>query len=215
MGSLLVDQATTNAITEAQISPPAPAARHKYTDESLIRAGTVYRSMALGVATVAPDTPLRISGRLQGFSSSTAAELMGLHAVIVAAPAAEHIIHLDNLAVVNNFSKLVKHRDRATTAEKMRCNHAIQWTVIVQACNIRQGAIEVCWVKGHSGDPGNEEADRAAVDAQTSDSVDNQSVAPTRLPVWGTILTDKYLHRRPPPSSPSIVHQGPWFMDGT
>ncbi|GJJ77524.1 hypothetical protein EMPS_09883 [Entomortierella parvispora] len=101
--------------------------------------------MAFGVATVAPDTPLRISGRLQGFSSSTAAELMGLHAVIVAAPAAEHIIlHLDNLSVVNNFNKLVKHKDRATTREKMRYNHAIQWAVIAQACNIRQGAVEVC-----------------------------------------------------------------------
>ncbi|GJJ75820.1 hypothetical protein EMPS_08178 [Entomortierella parvispora] len=172
IGSLLVDQATANAITEAQIRPPAPAPRHIYSDGSLIRAGTVYSSMAFGVATVAPDTPLRISGRLQGFSSSTAAELMGLHAVIVAAPAAEHIIlHLDNLSVVNNFNKLVKHRDRATTREKMRCNHAIQWAVIAQACNIRQGAVEVCWVKGHSGDPGNEEADRTAVNAQTSDSM--------------------------------------------
>jgi hypothetical protein len=66
-------------------------------------------------------------GRLKGFSSSTAAELMGLFGVIVAAPPTQNIvINLDNMDVVNKVSE-IGHRQRTgyssdKVALQSRCN---------------------------------------------------------------------------------------------
>jgi ribonuclease HI len=106
--------------------------------------------MAFGIASLDPTVP-EISGRTQGFSSSTAAELMGLFGAIMAAnPSQDIIISLDNLSVVNNFTKLVMNRALLSPREKSRCNHALQWASIARACQDRTGYTQVKWIKGHN-----------------------------------------------------------------
>ncbi|KAF9111871.1 hypothetical protein BGX27_004344 [Mortierella sp. AM989] len=137
-----------------------------YSDGSLTGAGTSTSSMAFGIASLDPTAP-EISGRAQGFSSSTAAELMGLFGAIMAAnPSHYLIVSLDNLSVVDNFTKLVNKRDSQSLREKSRCNHALQWASIARACKDRLGSTTVNWIKGHNNDVGNDKADQIATNAQ-------------------------------------------------
>ena len=74
------------------------------SDGSMDKADSHDIAMAFGVVDLSQNTPISVSGRTDGYASSTKAELMGLLAAIIAAPPAQDIkIELHNQAVVSLF----------------------------------------------------------------------------------------------------------------
>ncbi|KAG0196236.1 hypothetical protein BGX33_001897, partial [Mortierella sp. NVP41] len=98
IGPLLVDPIAAVALNRARNKPLQPTPQQLYSDGSLTGAGTPISSMTCGIASLDPTVP-EISGRVQGFSSSAAAELLGLFgAIMTANPSQDLIVSLDNLS---------------------------------------------------------------------------------------------------------------------
>jgi hypothetical protein len=65
---------------------------------------------------------------------------------------------------------LVENRATATARKRLRSPYAVWWAVIARAFEHQGRRIQVEWVKGHSGNPGNDMADIAAKEAHSKDA---------------------------------------------
>ena len=74
---------------------------------------------------------------------------------------------MNNKEVVKQFKKVVINRKRASVRTKLRCDYAMEWSVVARICRERTGATVVEWVQGHNGNTWNEKADTAAKAAQS------------------------------------------------
>ncbi|KAG0283535.1 hypothetical protein BGZ98_006295, partial [Dissophora globulifera] len=100
---------------------------------------------------------------MSGSASSTKAELGGLLAGILVSPRNKlTTIHIDNKAVVTQFRKLVLRREDSTTRQRLRSPYAVWWATVHNAYVEQGSMVRVAWVRGHAGNKGNEEADKAA-----------------------------------------------------
>ena len=137
-----------------------------YSDGSVKYMGTQAVSMSFGVVVETDQEEIfnrLISGKTEGFCSSTKAELVGLLATILVCPReARAIVHIDNEAVVDQFQTLVVNRATATERQRLRSQYPTWWAAVNRAFEHQGGKVEVKWVKGHAGIVGNEEADKAA-----------------------------------------------------
>jgi ribonuclease HI len=145
-----------------------------YSDGSYFEDGPKPVSMAFGVVTMDQQTQRYrtvISGKTVGYASSTKAELVGLLATIMVCPRGTNAtIYIDNEAVVQQFERLVENRETATARKRLRSPYAVWWAVIARAFEHQGRRIQVEWVKGHSGNPGNDMADIAAKEAHSKDA---------------------------------------------
>ncbi|KAK3804690.1 MAG: hypothetical protein JOS17DRAFT_808760 [Linnemannia elongata] len=113
--------------------------------------------------------PTREGGKTKGFASPVKAELMGLIAGIIATPQDQDVcIRLDNQEAVKLFNDIVINRRRASVRAKLRCDYAVEWAIVARICSERTGSTTVEWVKGHSSDRWNAEADKAAKEAHSA-----------------------------------------------
>ncbi|KAK3836656.1 MAG: hypothetical protein JOS17DRAFT_734820 [Linnemannia elongata] len=157
---------TARTALEDQRKHTQPGVRHIYSDGSMVSLGQA--SCAMAFAVVREHQPV-IQGKTKGFASSVKAELMGLIAVIIATPQDQDVcIRLDNQAVVKLFNDIVINRRRASVRAKLRCDYAVEWAIVARICSERTGSTTVEWVKGHSGDRWNAEADKAAKEAHSA-----------------------------------------------
>ena len=74
------------------------------------------------------------------------------------------------VGVVTRFQDLVKFRTRTLPRKRQRATHAGTWAVLAAVVAEREGQTEVEWVRGHSGDLGNELADEIATGAVEQDT---------------------------------------------
>ncbi|KAF9382696.1 hypothetical protein CPB97_007010, partial [Podila verticillata] len=136
-----------------------------FSDRSVLEAGTEKSSMAFGVVIDIGNNkfaPL-IGGGVAGFTSSTKAELVGLLTAVLSSPRKATVkIYIDNMAVVQNFQKLVQDWHTATVQAKLWTTYAKWWDLVAVAVKNQGGKVTVEWIKGHAGHAGNEAADRAA-----------------------------------------------------
>jgi exonuclease III/ribonuclease HI len=149
------------------------APRILYTDGSLINHGKPDCAMAFAVVDPLTDeeAPL-LSGKVSGRASSEKAELMGVIVAVHGMPVAQDIIiRLDNQSVVTKFQELVINRHNILPRKRARVSHSHHWAILAAIVSSRTGTTSVEWIKGHTGDPGNEQADRAAKEAVAQDSL--------------------------------------------
>jgi len=138
-----------------------------YSDGSMENAGKRSVRMALGVVVQEEMDrfPTVIAGRVDGFASSTKAELAGLFAAITVSPRnTPTTIYIDNSAVVSQFRKMVRRREACTERQRLRSPYAVWWAAVHNAYNAQGRKVNVIWVRGHAGNKGNEAADKAAKD---------------------------------------------------
>ncbi|KAF9378428.1 hypothetical protein CPC16_011293, partial [Podila verticillata] len=136
-----------------------------FSDGSMVEAGTEKNSMAFGVVIDTGNNTFVpvMGGGVTGFASSTKAELVGLLAAVLSSPRNATVkIYTDNMAVMQNFQKLVQDRHTATARAKLRTTYANWWDKVAIAVKNQGGIVTVEWIKGHAGHAGNEAADRAA-----------------------------------------------------
>jgi ribonuclease HI len=109
--------------------------------------------------------PTVAAGRVDGFASSTKAELAGLFAAITVSPRnTPATIYIDNSAVVSQFRELVRGREACTERQRLRSPYAVWWAAVHNAYIVQGKKVNVIWVRGHAGNKGNEAADKAAKD---------------------------------------------------
>lgn len=139
-----------------------------YSDGSLKHMGNEKVSMSFASVYKCVDDTYQIAvrGRTTGFASSTKAELVGLFASVLCCPEGKDvIIYIDNNAVVAQFRTLVENRSKATPRQIHRSTFATWWEAVYEAY-VKQGRkVKVRWIRGHSGEDGNEAADRWANNA--------------------------------------------------
>ncbi|KAF9897455.1 hypothetical protein BX616_005561, partial [Lobosporangium transversale] len=112
----------------------------------------------------------RSPGRVDGYASSTKAELVGLYAAILVSPRnVPTTVYIDNMAVVVQFKDLAQKREASTERQRLRSKYAVWWAAISRALFKQGGKVTVKWVKGHAGNRGNIRADQAAKDAHFSE----------------------------------------------
>ncbi|KAG0347062.1 hypothetical protein BGZ54_005038, partial [Gamsiella multidivaricata] len=107
-----------------------------YSDGSLNNAGKADVIMAFGVVVKDNDDqyPTAASGKVEGFASSTKAELAGLFAAILVSPRnIPTTVYIDNSAVVSQFKALVEERNRCTERQRVRPPYAIWWAAVHHA----------------------------------------------------------------------------------
>jgi len=150
-------------IRQQQQTPITIEPRILYSDGSLINHGSKDCAMAFAVVDLQSEDEVLVSGRVNGHASSTKAELMGVFAAILSVPAGQDlVVRSDNQTVVDNFKDLVMNRDRTLPRRRARATHSQHWAVLANMVADRTGSTAVEWIRGHSGDLGNEKADRAA-----------------------------------------------------
>ncbi|KAF9342474.1 hypothetical protein BGX26_007461, partial [Mortierella sp. AD094] len=136
------------------------------SDGSLININTENVAMAFGVVDLSQPVTRTVHGRTDGHASSAKAELMGLLAAIISAPPDQDVrIELDNQAVVQQFQQLVHLRLDTLPRKRIRSTYAGLWAVIHNVVQERAGTVEVAWVRGHSNNIGNNQADIVATTA--------------------------------------------------
>lgn len=129
-------------------------------------------------------------------------ELMGaIEALNSLESASKVILNTDSTYVKNGLTKWIHgwKRNGWKTASKQPVKNKDLWQALDEACNRHQ--IEWKWVKGHSGNAGNERADRLAVKGSreiatgkktaTEASKDNLSAAPQSKPSTNAAPSDQ------------------------
>ncbi|GJJ74732.1 hypothetical protein EMPS_07090 [Entomortierella parvispora] len=171
VGPLSMPQAQAELLHQLRQSPISQERKVLYSDGFMVRAGTKECAMAFGVADISTTAPHSIPGRADGQASSGKAELMGLLAAIVSMPPGQDIlVRLDNEGVVTSYQDLVVDRHTTLPRKRQRATHAGLWAVLASVVAEREGRTEVEWVRGHSGDQGNETADAIATKAVEQDT---------------------------------------------
>ncbi|KAI1320076.1 hypothetical protein EDD11_002047, partial [Mortierella claussenii] len=133
MGPLLMPVEQAISMAQIQSRLPTTDTRGVYSDGSLIAAGTDNIAMAFSVVDTSQATGDTLQGRVDGYASSTKAELMGLIAAVIAQPKEQDLlIHLDNSAVVQQFEELVKKRQTALPRKRQRATYAGLWAVLAK-----------------------------------------------------------------------------------
>ncbi|KAF9898523.1 hypothetical protein BX616_003912 [Lobosporangium transversale] len=92
-----------------------------------------------------------VSGRVDGYASSTKAELVGQYATILVSPRnAPAAVYIDNMAVVVQFQGLAQKRETSTEWQRLRFKYVV-WCVATSRVFFKQGGkVTVKWVKGHA-----------------------------------------------------------------
>ena len=160
-------------MTEIQRTPVDNNTRRTISsDGSLINGGQHTVAMAFGVADLSQPDVRTVQGRTDGYASSAKAELMGLFAAVISAPAEQDIlVRLDNLSIVQQYQPLVKQRTDTLPRKRQRSNFAGIWAVLHKVVQERPGSVEVDWVRGHGTDAGNNMADKLATTAARAETV--------------------------------------------
>jgi ribonuclease HI len=141
------------------------------TDGSLIKSGQNTVAMAFGVGDRSQPDVRTVQGRTNGYASSAKAELMGLFAAVMSAPAEQDIeIQLDNQSIVQQYQQLVKRREYTLPRKRQRSNFAGLWAALHKVVQERPGTVEVKWVRGHATDAGNIMADMVATSAARAET---------------------------------------------
>jgi ribonuclease HI len=129
IGPLIMSPSEANRVLEMQgTESHVSDIRIISSDGSLINADSDAISMAFGVVDQSDGTVRSISGKVEGYASSTKAELLGLLAAIIATPSNQNIkVELDNQAVVTSFKHLVLNREGTLPRKRFHCNYAGLW----------------------------------------------------------------------------------------
>lgn len=141
------------------------------TDGSLINSGQNTVAMAFGVVDRSQPEVRTVQGRTNGYASSAKAELMGLFAAVMSAPAEQDIeVQLDNESIVQQYQQLVKRREYTLPRKRQRSNFAGHWAALHKVVQEKPGTVEVKWVRGHATDTGNIMADEVATSAAKAET---------------------------------------------
>ena len=134
-----------------------------YTDGSVVQRGGQTMGAFAGTFTQGPHTPMDFAGRVTELPlSSTRMEAMAIAAVVAITPPTIHLeIHTDSQAAAYMMERVAAPM---ISRELTNSPDAFLWLHLRSWLQSRQAPVTVEWVRGHSGEPGNERADHLARD---------------------------------------------------
>jgi ribonuclease HI/exonuclease III len=157
-----------------------------YTDGSVAQRGGRSTGSFAGTFTQGPAIPINFRGRVTELPlSSTRMETMAIiTAVVITPPPTPLVIHTDSQAAMS----MVRHAMAPVASRELyKSPDAFLWLHFRSWLQRRQAPTTVTWVRGHSGDAGNEMADRLAASAHDDPSVilwTTQMPPPPGTPFW-------------------------------
>jgi ribonuclease HI len=135
-----------------------------YTDGSLQGAGSQSCQAGAGFVVFDGEKPLvEIAIQLSGWVSSTKAEIYGCMAALVALPTSCPLqICTDSQGLIAGFQSFVTGADLVSPRRLLRNRFYREWAVLRQIIGACTAPVQLIKVKAHTGDFGNELADRLA-----------------------------------------------------
>ncbi|KAI1310814.1 hypothetical protein EDD11_003628, partial [Mortierella claussenii] len=92
VGPVVIPRVQAAALAQLQSRSPTAGTRIVYSDRSLTDSGTKDIAMAFGAVDTSQDTTATLQGRVDGYASSTKAELMGLIATVIMQPKEQDLL---------------------------------------------------------------------------------------------------------------------------